>query len=434
MSNKSDPGKWLARLVLILLFAGSVMNYTDRSLLSVVMPQAKHDLGLTNTDYGMVVNAFLLVYAVFYILGGRIGDRLGCRRMFTVTVFLYSLATMAHTLVRGLGSLIVCRALLGVGESSFYPAAMRGAAEWFPPASRAKAVGFILSAISVGLLIAPPMVAWVALHYGWRAAFLVIGALGLLLLPPWWLLQRRIHKVYGTPDPTPASALNPAANLPEAEQVTLAQVLRSRKYWCVLSARGCTDAAWYFYLFWIPGYFQEVRGLSLASVGKLLWIPYFCSIFGALGGAAASSDLIERGVGVSRSRLTVLLASAVVCMLSASACFAPGAYLALTLVTLALFGHQSWSANIHTVITEISPARHVAILYGITGAAGTLLGAASQVPIGHIIDTHGYTPAFVWAGGMYVLAMILLVSAGTLEPLRRKLTGLAEPLPSPSET
>jgi len=397
------------------------------------MPQAKHDLGLTNTDYGIAVNAFLMVYAIFYILGGRIGDRLGCRRMFSITVLLWSLAAMAHTWVRGLGSLILCRALLGVGEGSYYPSAMRGAAEWFPPASRAKAVGFILSANSVGLLIAPPMAAWVALHYGWRAAFLVIGGLGLLLLPPWLLLQKRIHKVYGMPDPTPASVLNPASNLPESEQVTLTQVLQSRKYWCVLSARGCTDAAWYFYLFWVPGYFQEVRGLSLASVGKLLWIPYFISIFGALGGAAASSALIERGVGLSRSRRTILLASAVVCMLSASACFAYSTYLALALITLALFGHQSWSANIHTVITEISPARHVAILYGITGAAGTFLGAVSQLAIGRVIDWRGYTPAFVWAGGMYVLAMILLVSAGTLEPLRRKLAGLREPLPSPSQ-
>jgi ACS family hexuronate transporter-like MFS transporter len=120
-------------------------------------------------------------------------------------------------------------------------------------------------------------------------------------------------------------------------------------------------------------------------------------------------------------------------MLSASACFAPAVYLALTLVALALFAHQSWSANIHTVITEISPSKHVSILYGITGAAGTLLGAASQLAIGHVIDLHGYTPAFVWAGGMYVLAMILLVSAGTLEPLRRKMPGLARPPASPSE-
>ena len=184
MSNKSDHAKTLARFVVVLLFAGSVMNYCDRSLLSVIMPQAKHDLRLTNTDYGLAVNAFLVVYAIFYMLGGRIGDRLGCRRTFSITVFLWSLAAMAHTWVRGLGSLILCRALLGAGEGSYYPAAMRGVAEWFPPASRAKAVGFILSAISVGLLIAPPMVSWVALQFGWRAAFLVIGALGLLLLPP----------------------------------------------------------------------------------------------------------------------------------------------------------------------------------------------------------------------------------------------------------
>jgi ACS family hexuronate transporter-like MFS transporter len=153
-------------------------------------------------------------------------------------------------------------------------------------------------------------------------------------------------------------------------------------------------------------------------VGRLLWIPFFSAGVGALAGAWASSGLIRRGLGLDRSRKTILLASASLCIVGASACFAPAAYLALALVSLALFGHQSYGSNIHTVITEITPPRHVAVLYGITGAAGTLLGAAAQLAIGRVIDSFGYKPAFVWAGGMALLAAALLLAAGRIERIR----------------
>jgi ACS family hexuronate transporter-like MFS transporter len=204
------------------------------------------------------------------------------------------------------------------------------------------------------------------------------------------------------------------------DDLSLSEVLKTRKYWCVLGGRASTDAAWYFYLFWIPGYFQDVRRFDLASVGRLLWIPFFAAGVGALVGAWASSGLIKRGLGLDRSRKTILFTSALLCVVGASACFAPAAYLALALVSLALFGHQSFGSNIHTVITEITPARHVAVLYGITGAAGTLLGAAAQLAIGRVVDLFGYKPAFVWAGGMALLAAGLLAAAGPIEAIRRQ--------------
>jgi len=402
-------------LVVSLLFLGSVVNYMDRAVLGVLMPQVRRDLSLTNTDYALAVNAFLVMYMVFYILGGRLADRLGCRRTVTLTLLFWSLASMAHTMVRGLGSLALCRALLGAGEAGFYPAAMRGAAEWFPPESRAKAVGLFLSALSVGALLTPPAVAWLTIRYGWRAAFLATGALGLLLVPPWLLLHRRVRRIYGTPDPAPARQ-------PETSHQTdlsLLEVLKRRKYWCMLTARAAGDAAWYFYLFWMPGYFQEVRQLDLATVGRLLWIPYFAAGLGALVGAWASSALLQRGLGLDRSRKSILFSSALLCILGASACFASGSYLALALVSLALFGHQSWSSNIHTVILEITPPAHVAVLYGITGSAGTLMGAVSQLVIGPVVDSTGYTPVFVGAGLLYALASLLLVAAGKIEPIAR---------------
>jgi ACS family hexuronate transporter-like MFS transporter len=248
---------------------------------------------------------------------------------------------------------------------------------------------------------------------------LVIGALGLLLLPPWLLLHRRIHRVCAAGDPTLSEKREGETGASAEDELSLSEVLKTRKYWCVLAARASSDAAWYFYLFWIPGYFQDVRRFDLATVGRFLWIPFFCAGVGALTGAWASSALIRRGLGLDRSRKTILFASLSLCVVGASACFAPAAYLALALVSLALFGHQSYGSNIHTVITEITPPRHVAVLYGITGAAGTLLGAAAQLAIGRVIDLFGYKPAFVWAGGMAVLAAIFLLAAGTIERIRR---------------
>ena len=420
MSNKSAWQNFFPRLIVLLLFAGSMMNYIDRSLLSVVIPRVRRDLSLSNANYGVAIHAFLVMYAIFYVLGGRIADRLGYRRTFTLTIVFWSLATMAHSMVQGLRSLSFCEALLGMAEGSYYPTAMRGAASLFPPASRAKAVGTILSAISLGMLVSPPLVAWTTLHYGWQATFLLLGALGLLLLPPWLWVHRQIQRTGGTPDPAPVEECSCAAGSPQEQDVTLREVLKTRKYWCVLAARACGDTAWYFYLFWIPSYFQEARGLSIARVGKLLWVPYMCSFIGAFAGAAASGALIRKGWGLHRSRLTCLLVSASLCTFSATAGLVPRTIQALALVSLALFAHTSWSTNIHTVITEISPPKHVAILYGMTGAAGTFIGAATQLVIGPLIDLHGYKPAFVGAGGLYVLAAGILVCAGALEPMWRR--------------
>ncbi len=407
-----------AWLIVAILFLGSVVNYVDRAVLGVVMPQIRSDLGLSNADYGLAVNAFLVMYAVFYIYGGRVADRLGCRRMFLVTVAFWSAASMLHAAARGLASLCLLRALLGVGEGGYYPTAMRAASEWFAPNERAKAVGILLCGISIGTLITPPLVAWITLHYGWRMAFLLTGALGGLLLPPWLALHRSVRRTFGAYEPARAAELQ--APVAAGDDPELGEVLRRRKYWCILTARACTDSAWYFYLFWMPGYFQEVRGFDLAMVGRLLWIPYLLSDLGALGGAWASSGLLKRGFSVDRGRKSVLIPSAILCMCGGLAHFVAGPYTALVLVSIALFGHQSWSSNIHTVITEITPAAHVAMLYGITGAAGTLLGALSQPVLGWLIDAVGYAPAFIYAGGVYVLAIGLLLSAGRIEKIRRR--------------
>jgi ACS family hexuronate transporter-like MFS transporter len=233
------------------------------------------------------------------------------------------------------------------------------------------------------------------------------------------LLHRRVKAVYGTADLTPGHDADCDIAAATDEELALAEVLRHGKYWLVLTARALTDGAWYFFLFWMPGYFQDVRGFDLQTVGQWLWIPYLAADFGALGGAWASSLLIQRGFSVDFGRKAVLIPSALMGSLGALAHFVEAPFLAITLISVALFGHLSWSSNIHTAISEITPPRHLAVLYGITGAAGTAVGAVTQPLIGFMVDFSGYASTFLCVGATYVLAVCLLLAAGRIERMRR---------------
>jgi ACS family hexuronate transporter-like MFS transporter len=400
----------------ILFFAGSVLSFVDRSVLGVVMPQVRQDLALSNTEYGWAVNCFLIAYMVFYVLGGRLADLLGSRRTFILNILFWSVAGIAHAAARSLASLCVCRALLGAGEGGFFPTAMRGFSEWFPQENRAKAVGLLMCGISLGMLVTPPVVAWITLRYGWRAAFLLTGLLGFLFVPPWLWIHSRIRKAYGVPDPAPCRGEEAGGE--DSEDCSLVQILAKRKYWFFLLARAFPDTVTFFYLFWLPGYFQAVRHYAMATVGKLLWIPFFSADVGALAGAWFSSALIARGFGLDRSRRTALLLSALCPIVGAGAFLAPTHTLALALASLALFGHFAWSSNMQTVITEIMPRRHMATLYGLTGAAGTLLGALTQPLVGRAVDVIGYGPPFAGTAVAYLLALTMLLCAGKVEQIR----------------
>lgn len=413
--NQTDRLRRFAWWVTTLLFFGSVVSYLDRAVLGVLMQQVRHELSLSNTGYGIAVNFFLLAYALFYILGGRLADRFGYRHIVSLSLAVWSVASAAHAMVLGLISLCALRALLGAAEGSFYPAAIRGITQWHSGPDRAKGIGLLLAGICVGSLITPPMAAWTSLAFGWRAAFLVTGLVGLLLLPPWIALHRKINRAGAlfrqeAPETGPLEAPPPAA-------VPLLPVLRSGKFWSAAGARALSDAAWFFYLFWLPGYFQAVRGFDPKMIGQYLWIPYGAAGIGAVAGPWIAGVLVHRGVAPQRARKTVLVVSAACAALGALA-FLAGDAAALALVCLALLAHQSWAANIHTVITEISPPAHAAVLYGITGATGTLAGAISQPLIGALVDWRGYTSAFLGAGSCYLIAIVLLLAGvGTIETI-----------------
>jgi MFS transporter, ACS family, hexuronate transporter len=401
-------------MLLAVLFGGSVLNYLDRAVLGVVMPQVRHSLSLSNTDYGLVVNTFLLFYMIFYVVGGRVSDRLGCRRSFVVNVIAWSAASMLHALSRGLLSLCALRGLLGAAEGGFYPTAIRGVTEWFPASNRAKAVGILLCGLSVGSLVAPPVVAAITLRHGWRPAFIVTGALGFLLLPPWLFLHARAQHMFATASTKLTFEQEFSSQGAAQKSISVWHALMQRKYLCLLAARSITDAIWFFCLFWIPGYFQEVRGFNLTEVGRWLWIPFFFGDAGALAGTWISSALVRKGFGLDRGRKAVLIPSALLGLCSAGTFYFAGHFAALAALSCALFGVFSWAGNLQTAITEVIPPQHVAVLYGITGAVGTLTAALSQLLIGRIVDRVGYEPVFIALATGLPVALALVFAAGEI--------------------
>jgi ACS family hexuronate transporter-like MFS transporter len=329
----------------------------------------------------------------------------------------WSLAAMGHALASSAMGFGMARFLLGLGESGNFPAAIKTVAEWFPKKERSFATGLFNSGANVGSILAPLIVPWVTIRYGWHMAFIATGAIGVLWMI-WWF------RSYRRPSEHPAVTERELRHIYQdaAEEVgppiPWRRLLRYRQTWAFTLAKFLTDPIWYFYLFWMPGYFQEVRGLSIERVGRLLWIPYLAAGIGSVAGAWVSSAFIHRGTSVDRARKCVLIPSALLGSLGALSFFAADYAAAIAILAIALLGHQSWSSNLHTAISEISPREHVAVLYGMTGAAGTLAGAIGQLLIGPVVDAGGYALVFVGAGLIYILAAFLLIAAGKIEQIR----------------
>ncbi|MBS1828320.1 MAG: MFS transporter [Acidobacteria bacterium] len=373
-----------------LLFCATVLNYVDRQTLSVLAATLRRELHLTDADYSNAVSAFLLSYGVMYAVGGRWVDRVGVRIGVTACIAWWSVAGMLTGLANGAAFLAFARFLLGIGEPVIYPAGLKASAELFASKSRALAMGVISSGSSVGAILAPPVVAFLALHYGWRFAFLLPGALGLVLAVVWFRVFRFA---------TPAASAKP---------LPWRQLIRRRDVWGVVAPRLFSDPVWYFYLFWLPDYLQRVRGLSLAEIGMYAWIPFVAADVGAIGGGALSDFLIRRGMAPQMARRRVLYCVAMVAPLGALAVMVQSTAAAILLMSVSACMTQVWAVNIATLGAEVlTPAESASIL-GLMGSVGSLAGAVIAQVLAVLIAGWGYPAAFGLAAVLHPTAALLL--------------------------
>jgi MFS transporter, ACS family, hexuronate transporter len=392
-------------IIVALLFVATVINYVDRQTLSVLSPILRAELGLTDKDYSNIVSAFLLSYLVMYTVSGRLIDRCGVRLGATACVIWWSVASMLTALARGPLSLAGFRFLLGVGEPGIFPAGLKACGEWFPKSMRALPTGIFSSGVSIGAIIATPLIAWITLQFGWRAAFIIPGAVGLLWVPLWWWFYR---SPANHPAVTPADLAQLDHATSKGEQKRWRDVLRQRKVWGLVLPRLASDPVWYFYLFWLPDYFQRIRHLSLAEIAIYGWIPFLFADLGNVLGGAASDWLIRRGWTVARARCAVLVAVGLLAPFGACVGIVQNTAGAIAITCLITFLCQAWSTNIATLAADLSDRDETGTVMGMMGSAGGLGGIVFAQILGFSIAIFGYSSAFILAALLHPIAAVTL--------------------------
>jgi len=404
--------------IAILVSIAIAISYLDRQTLPVAVTAIARDIPLTNQRFSALQSAFLLSYALMYVGGGKLVDALGTRIGFAVIMAFWSLANASHALATSFAMLMTSRFLLGLGEGGGFPAATRAVAEWFAVKDRATAMGIINAGTSVGAVSAPPLIAVVLSYAGWRWIFVATGGLGLLWT--WWWISS-----YFPPENPPEPAPERSASADPTINLRWIDLLRIRESWGLVSAKFLSDAAWYFYLFWLPKYLYDARGFDVKAVGTFAWIPYAAAGVGCLLGGWFSSYLVQRKFSLGVARKLALGLSAAVMPSILLVPRLPVAW-ALAIFSLACFGQQSWSTLVMVLPTDLFPAKVVGSVAGLVGFGGAMGGIAFGELVGYLLDHgFGYGVVFSLAGTFHVTAfVIILATVPVVQPLdlERKLS------------
>jgi ACS family hexuronate transporter-like MFS transporter len=405
--------------IALLVSAAIAISYLDRQTLPVAIEAIKFDIPMSNQEFSQLNAAFLLAYALMYAGGGKLIDALGTRRGFLLIMLFWSLACASHGLAAGFGMLAVSRFLLGVGEGGGFPAATKAVSEWFPVHERSTAMGIINAGTAVGAVIAPPAIAAVITTMNWRWVFFLCGAAG-LLWTLWWMRD------YFAPAQHPRLGANERADLKEVLAVgpqekagiSWLQLFGYKPVWGLVLGKFLSDAAWYFYIFWLPKYLYDARGFDIKQVGYFAWIPYAASGMGSLLGGWFSSRLLQQGRSLNFSRKLAMGASAALMPWILFVTQVP-VELTIALFSLAFFGQQSWSTLVMILPADLFPRRVVGSVAGLVGFGGAMGGVVFNLVAGKLLDSgSGYGPVFAAVSSFHLLAFgLILLTIRKIEPV-----------------
>lgn len=372
---------WMIGLVTL----GTIMNYLARSTLSVAAPVVKSEFGMTTEHYSWVVVAFQASYTVMQMVAGTVLDVLGTRVGFFIFAVGWALANMAHAFATGWPSLAAFRALLGATEAAAIPAGTKVVAEWFPARERPMATSCFQMGTSVGSMIAPPLVAFCILWWGWRSAFLVTGFLSLGWALLWWFAYRSPGQA-GVPAPEQLADERPASR---------GAVLRSRTFWAIAVPRFLAEPAWQTFNFFIPLYLVAVWKLDLKAIALWAWLPFLAADFGSLAAGLLPGWLMKRGVGIVPSRKWTMTVGAL-CMVGPACIGLVGSpWLAIGLFCVGGFAHQMLNGALITLCADMFDKRAVGTASGMAGSIAWIGGMIFTLLIGKSADVIGYNPLFV---------------------------------------
>jgi ACS family hexuronate transporter-like MFS transporter len=350
-------------------------------------------------------------YAVGLLLFGKLIDRLGTRKGFSLSVALWSVAGMANALVSSVLGFGVVRFALGLGQSGNFPASIKAVSEWFPKKERALATGIFNAGTNVGPVVTPWIVAWITFHYGWRMAFVVTGATGLVWLGLWLTFYRQPARS-ANEEPLSSAAQPGSGHLPWLSLLPL------RQTWAFAIGKFMTDPIWWLFLFWLPDFLYKTHGITLLDVGPPLFVIYGMATVGSVGGGWLSSFLIKKGWNVNASRKITMLICALAVVPIVFASRISSLWGAVALIALAVAAHQGWSANMFTIATDMFPSRAVGSVVGLGGMLGAVGGLTFAKVTGYVLQwTGSYVSVFFIAGSAYLVALgIIQLLVPKLEP------------------
>ena len=394
-------------VICTLLLFGTTKNYMDRNVLGVLNKTLQHDLGWSEIDYSNLVVSFQAAYALGMVVVGRLIDKLGTRLGYALAMVFWSLASMGTALGSSLTSFAFSRVALGFGEAAIFPASIKAVAEWFPKKERALATGIFNAGTSIGAMLTPVVVPWINARWGWRGAFIGIGALGFVWLV-FWLL------IYGQPEEHPRLSKAELDYIRSDPQVSVrkikwAALLPLRQTWAFIAGKFLTDPVWWFYLFWVPGFLQSKHGLSLTGIGAPIVVIYLMSDVGSVAAGWMSSWMIKRGNTINVARKTAMLLCAASVTPIVFAYRVESTWSAVLLIGLAAACHQGFSANLYTLTSDMFPAGAVGSVVGIGGMAGAIGGLFIATIVGHVLQwTGSYKVPFLIAGSAYLVALAII--------------------------
>lgn len=430
VNEKIGHYRWV---ICALLFFATTLNYLDRAVIGLLKEELTEIFHWTESDYSNIVICFQIAYAVSLLCAGWIIDKIGTKIGYAISIVIWSVAAMLHGLATGTWGFAAARAMLGMGESGNFPAANKTVSEWFPRKERAFATGLYNSGANIGAIVAPLLVPWIALHWGWQWAFIMTGAVGLFWLIFWFIFYTK---------PSDAKRLSPAElayiNSDAAEEepevtseekkseettsVSWLRLLTHRQTWAFFFGKFLTDPVWWFFLFWLPAFLQSEYGLSGMEISFPLIVVYTISSLGSIFGGWLPKHFINRGQNASSARKVAMLIYAIV-PLSVLFVQQAGSYnmwYAIILISLACAAHCAWSANIFATVSDMFPKRAVASVTGIGGMAGSVGGILIAWAAGLLFDHYkmlgdigtGYGIMFIICALAYLLAwMIMMVLA-----------------------
>lgn len=403
--------------IVALLFFATTINYLDRQVIGLLKDNLSEEFNWSEKDYSNIVMAFSAAYAVGLLLFGNIIDKVGTKTGYTISVVVWSIAAMAHGFAKSTMGFVIARTSLGLGEGGNFPAAVKAVAEWFPKRERAFATGIFNSGTNVAAMVGPPLIAWIYTKYGWQEAFFWTGATGFIWVVLWIIFyevparQKRIGKEEydyihsDAPDETDSG-----------KHVGWRKILGVRQTWSFVFGKMLTDPVWWFYLFWIPSFFNNTYGLDLKKSAIHISTVYIVSSFGSILGGYLSGYFIKKGWPVYKSRKVAMFIFALCVLPVVFVQYTTDIWSAVALISLGAAAHQAWSANIYTIASDMFPKRAVSSIIGVGGMAGSVGGILFPFFVGWLLDyygalgnkTAGYNILFIICGSAYLFAWLVM--------------------------